>query len=111
MNDKREIWVDWLRVIACFMVMVVHSTEPFYLNDGSLVLTPGDAFWASFFDSLVRCCVPLFAVASSYLLFPLRYSTGEFLRRPQRTSRACLSTSIMPPATSGLYICCWECIC
>ena len=81
MNDKREIWVDWLRVIACFMVMVVHSTEPFYLNDGSLVLTPGDAFWASFFDSLVRCCVPLFAVASSYLLFPLRYSTGEFLRR------------------------------
>ena len=81
MENKREIWVDWLRVIACFMVMVVHSTEPFYINDGGCVLTPGDAFWASFIDSLMHCCVPLFAVASSYLLFPLRYSAGEFARR------------------------------
>ncbi len=78
----REIWVDWMRVCACLMVMVVHATEPFYLGgDGSLVLTRTDAFWASFFDSLVRCCVPLFLVASSYLQFPLHYPTGEFLRR------------------------------
>lgn len=82
MEKQREIWVDWLRVIACFMVMTVHSTEPFYIGDGgALVLTRGDAFWAAFIDSLVRCCVPLFAVASSYLLFPLRYSAREFARR------------------------------
>lgn len=80
--QKREVWVDWLRVIACLMVMVVHSTEPFYIGgDGALVLTAGDAFWSAFLDSLVRCCVPLFAVASSYLLFPLRYDAGEFVRR------------------------------
>lgn len=80
--QRREIWVDWLRVAACLMVMVVHSTEPFYLGgDGSLILTRADAFWASFFDSLVRCCVPLFLVASSYLQFPLHYPTGKFLRR------------------------------
>jgi surface polysaccharide O-acyltransferase-like enzyme len=66
LDGKREIWVDWLRVIACLMVMVVHSTEPFYIGgDGALVLTAGDAFWSAFLDSLVRCCVPLFAVASS----------------------------------------------
>ena len=82
MEKQREIWVDWLRVIACFMVMTVHSTEPFYIGDGgALVLTRGDAFWTAFIDSLVRCCVPLFAVASSYLLFPLRYSAREFARR------------------------------
>lgn len=82
MDSKREIWVDWLRVIACFMVIVVHSTEPFYLGgDGSLILTRSDAFWAALSDSLVRACVPLFLVASSYLQFPLKYSTGEFFRR------------------------------
>ena len=82
MENKREIWVDWMRVLACFMVMVIHSTEPFYLGgDGSLIDSRADALWASFFDSFVRCCVPLFVIASSYLQFPLHYPTGEFLRR------------------------------
>ena len=78
----REKWIDWMRVAACLMVMVVHSTEPFYLGgEGSRILTEGDAYWASFFDTFVRACVPLFVVASSYLQFPLHYSTGKFLRR------------------------------
>lgn len=79
---KREIWIDWMRVAACFMVILVHSTEPFYLGgEGSLILNQADAFWSSFFDSFVRACVPLFVVASSYLQFPLHYSAGEFFRR------------------------------
>lgn len=80
--SERAVWVDWMRVLACLMVMVVHSTEPFYLGgQGSLILTQSDAWWVSFFDSFVRACVPLFVVASSYLQFPLHYPTGEFLRR------------------------------
>lgn len=79
---KREVWIDWLRVVACFMVFIVHSTEPFYLGgQGSLILTETDAFWASFFDSFVRSCVPLFIIASSYLLFPVKVSTAEFFRK------------------------------
>ena len=71
-----------MRVAACFMVLLVHSTEPFYLGgEGSLILTKSDAFWSSFFDSFVRACVPLFIVASSYLQFPIHYSAGEFVRR------------------------------
>ncbi len=82
MQVEREIWLDWMRVAACLMVMVVHATEPFYLGgDGSLILTKTDAFWASFFDSFVRACVPLFIIASSYLQFPLHYSSEEFFRR------------------------------
>lgn len=81
-TENRVVWVDWLRVAACFMVLLVHSTEPFYLGgEGSQILTKVDAFWASFFDSVVRACVPLFIVASSYLQFPLHYSSGEFFRR------------------------------
>lgn len=82
MQVERVIWLDWMRVAACLMVMVVHATEPFYLGgDGSLILTQTDAFWASFFDSFVRACVPLFIIASSYLQFPLHYSSEEFFRR------------------------------
>ena len=79
---KREIWLDFLRVTACVLVMTVHSTEPFYLGgDGTLVLTSQDAFWVSVVEGLARCCVPLFIIASSYLQFPLHYPTGEFFRR------------------------------
>ena len=81
-DKAREQWVDWLRLAACFMVMVVHNTEPFYLGgEGSLILSRSDAFWVSFFDPFVRACVPLFVIASSYLQFPIHYPTGEFLRR------------------------------
>ena len=79
---NREIWLDFLRVTACFLVMIVHSTEPFYLGgDGTLVLSATDAFWVSVFEGLARCCVPLFVIASGYLQLPLRHTTGEFFRR------------------------------
>lgn len=79
---NREVWLDFLRVTACFMVMVVHSTEPFYLGgEGALILTPTDGYWVAVFEALCRCCVPLFLIASSYLQFPLHYTTGEFFKR------------------------------
>ena len=81
-SEQRVVWVDWMRVAACFMVMVVHATEPFYLGgQGSLILSEAEGFWAAFFDTVVRCCVPLFIITSSYLQFPLHYPTGEFFRR------------------------------
>ena len=80
--STREVWVDWMRVAACFMVILVHATEPFYLGgEGSLILTSTDAFWSAFSDSFARACVAMFVVASSYLQFPLHYSTREFFRR------------------------------
>lgn len=64
------------------MVMIVHSTEPVYLGgEGTLILIESDAYWASFFDTFVRCCVPLFVIASSYLLFPLRYPIADFFSK------------------------------
>ncbi len=81
-TGSREIWVDWLRVAACLMVLTVHSTEPFYLGGGgSLILTKSDALWAAFFDTLCRACVPLFLIVSGYLQFPLHYSAKEFFRK------------------------------
>lgn len=100
--NNREIWIDWLRVAACFMVFVVHSTEPFYLGgDGALILTETDAFWSSFFDTFVRSCVPLFIIASSYLQFPTKYPAGEFFKR--RTVRVLIPFVIW----TIVYACVW----
>ena len=71
-----------MRVAACFMVMLTHACEPYYLGgEGSLVRTEADAFWVAVLNTLPRAAVALFVVASSYLQFPLHYSTGEFFRK------------------------------
>ena len=71
-----------MRVVACFLVIMTHSCEPFYLGgEGSLILTKADALWVSVLNVIPRACVALFVVASSYLQFPLHYPTGEFFRR------------------------------
>ena len=81
-DNNRIVWLDWLRVTACLMVMTVHATEPFYIGgEGAQILTAADAFWASLSDSFVRACVPLFIIASSYLLFPVGVTTREFFGR------------------------------
>lgn len=82
MDNQREIWLDWLRVTALFMVMLTHSCEPFYLGgEGSLILTRADAIWVAVLNSLPRAAVALFVFASAYLQFPLHYSTGEFFKK------------------------------
>ena len=46
-----------------------------------MLLTQSDAVWLSIINTLVRASVALFVVASSYLLLPLHYSSGEFVRK------------------------------
>ena len=90
-ENNRIVFLDYLRVIACFMVMVVHATEPFYFDDAMNlhIATQADASWVAIVDSAARACVPLFVIASSYLLFPLTKPTGEFFRRRADTSGSC----------------------
>lgn len=77
---KRENigWVDLLRVIACFLVVLSHSCDPFvaqFDNDRATFLT------GVFSGSLVRCCVPLFVMMTGVLTFPVRLGMGEFYRK------------------------------
>lgn len=82
-ESKRVVFLDYLRVIACFMVMLVHACEQFYFNDTGefSMATRASGAWATFIDSACRASVPLFVMASAYLLFPVTRSTGEFFRR------------------------------
>lgn len=86
MDEKGRIaFLDYLRVMACFMVMLIHACEPFYLGGEAPNVTHfasrWDGFWVALVESVCRVCVPLFVMASSYLLFPLTKPAGEFFRR------------------------------
>lgn len=81
----RIAFLDYLRVAACLMVMAIHAAECFYLGgeapDVTFVANRSDAFWVTATECICRVCVPLFVIASSYLLFPVTRPAGEFFRR------------------------------
>lgn len=82
LSGERIVFLDYLRVVAIFMVLLVHSIEPFYLGgEGTLVASYGDARWVTFLDSALRCAVPLFVMTSSYLLVPVAGDGITFLKR------------------------------
>ena len=82
---NRVVFLDYLRVVACFMVMAIHSAEPFYLGgeapNVTAIASRWDMLWITLTECLCRVAVPLFAMASAYLLFPVQRPTGEFLKR------------------------------
>ncbi|WP_307996326.1 acyltransferase family protein [uncultured Bacteroides sp.] len=79
---ERIVFLDYLRVIACFMVIMVHSCEFFFIDGDSIgIRSVSDGFWVSVIDSAFRSSVPLFVMASSYLLLPMRGSSQNFFKR------------------------------
>ncbi len=86
---ERIVFLDYVRVMACLMVMLVHASENFYLGTGEMVdvvcniSTEENRLWVSLIDGFCRMSVPLFMITSAYLLAPLRedQSWGEFFRR------------------------------
>lgn len=87
----RIVFVDYIRVIACFLVMLVHASENFYGADSSGLAGPAsmlaneaNRFWVSFYDgALGRVAVPLFMIVSAFLLVPVRQgiTMGQFYRK------------------------------
>ena len=90
-KDQRIVFVDYIRVTACFLVMLVHASENFYAADTSglagnmsMLANEANRFWVAFYDGgLGRISVPLFMVVSAFLLVPLRPGTTmrAFYRR------------------------------
>jgi len=81
-DEGRVIFLDYLRVIACLMVIMVHSCEFFFIDGDSIgIRSASDGFWVSVVDSAFRASVPLFVMASSYLLLPLKYSGEQFFKK------------------------------
>ncbi|MBO4475776.1 MAG: acyltransferase [Bacteroidales bacterium] len=91
MKEQRIVFIDYIRVVACFLVMLVHASENFYSGSaaglvGHTSLLPDETtrFWVSFYDGTVaRTCVPLFMIVSAFLLVPMKpgQTMGSFYRR------------------------------
>lgn len=78
----RIVFLDYLRVIACIMVIGVHAAEFFYVGPtGIAIRNDTDRFWVSLVDSAFRAAVPLFVMTSSYLLLPLQTDSASFFKR------------------------------
>jgi len=70
-------WIDALRILACFMVIISHSCDAFVGTfDNSTSFHTG-----VFLGSLVRPCVPLFAMMSGILLFPVKTDLVTFYKK------------------------------
>lgn len=80
MEIKREsIWLDYVRVIATFCVVLLHSAAPLLPKFDSL---PVQNWWAgNFYESLTRVCVPLFFMVSGALLLGKSEAAGDFFRK------------------------------
>lgn len=71
-----------MRVIACFMVIMVHSCEFFFIDGNNIgIRNMNDGFWVSVIDSAFRCSVPLFVMISAYLLVPVQGDVSSFFKR------------------------------
>ncbi|OCX54072.1 hypothetical protein BEL04_07310 [Mucilaginibacter sp. PPCGB 2223] len=72
-------WINNLRVIALFAVIVLHTTSPVLetYNKGPVnVWLIGD-----FYNSLVRFAVPVFVMITGALMLHREYELGDFLKR------------------------------
>ena len=91
---KRIVFLDFVRVFACFLVMLVHAAENFYGAPGStdmagpqsLLLNESDRLWVSVYDGFSRMSVPLFMIVSAFLLAPMKEGRSE----ERRVGKECM---------------------
>ena len=95
----RIVFVDYIRMVAWFMVMLVHASENFdgadtsgLAGNVSMLANEANRFWVAFYDGgLGRTAVPLFMIVSAFLLVPLKKgeTMGDFYKKR--------FTRILPP--------------
>jgi surface polysaccharide O-acyltransferase-like enzyme len=81
MEKTRNYGLDILRVLACYLVIQVHTGEFYYIGAGGTVLTGDAPFWVGILNSICRISVPLFVMISGYLLLPLKDEMGTFFKK------------------------------
>lgn len=80
-DEKHNIgWIDMLRVVACFFVVFSHCCDPFVAQFDA---NRGMFLTGVFAGSLMRPCVPLFAMMTAVLLLPIKPGTtvNRFYRK------------------------------
>lgn len=103
-HNGRVVFIDYIRMIAPLMVMLVHSSECFYAvsdmpGNFTRIDNAANRFWVPFYDGfLCRSCVPLFMMVSAYLLVPMKKGVGMAQFYRHRFMR------ILPPFVCFLFL-------
>lgn len=72
-------WINNLRLIALYAVIILHSTAPLLMQYGKV---PAADWWmADFLNAAVRFAVPVFVMITGALLLNREYETGVFLKK------------------------------
>lgn len=77
---KRIVWLDALKLIAIFMVICVHCSDPFNVSPEARYNQDYN-FWGSLYGSFLRPCVPLFVMITGILLLPVKLSMKDFYKK------------------------------
>lgn len=95
-------WIDLLRVIACFLVILSHSCDAFvaqFDTDRNAFLT------GALTGSSVRACVPLFVMMTGVLLLPVNMDIrGFYNKRIKRIVIPLIFWSIVLPLAYFFYL-------
>ena len=73
-DTKRNFALDVLRVLACYMVIQVHTGEFYYIGPIGDVIKGENAFWVDLYNSVCRSAVPLFVMLTGYFLLPCSHT-------------------------------------
>lgn len=101
-KQDHKAWVDLLRVMACFLVVLAHCCDPFVARfDSNRFEFLSGAFWGS----LVRPCVPLFVMMTGVLLLPIKEDMSTFYnKRIKRVLIPLIFWSILTPLFYYFYL-------
>lgn len=77
-NDKRIVWLDFVKFIAIFMMIAVHCTDNVTPAERS---EPWYNLWGSFYGSFMRPAIPLFVMVTAALLLPVRQNISAFYKK------------------------------
>lgn len=102
-TTKKEhiAWVDLLRIVACFLVVVAHAVDPFVAQIG---VKDSEFMWGAYIGSLVRPSVPLFVMISGVLLLPINMNMKDFYaKRAKRLLVPFIFWSLALPVLNYLY--------
>lgn len=81
-EKQRVVWLDTVRLVAMFAVVMCHCTDPFNFCPEPAPPNIADIQrWGAIYGSLLRPCVPLFVMITGALLLPVRQPSGIFYRK------------------------------
>lgn len=79
-HASRIVWLDVLRLLAIFMVICIHCSDPFNVSPEARS-NPEFNFWGGIYGSFLRPCVPLFVMITGILLLPVKMSFEAFYKK------------------------------